>query len=145
MNGERRQVVVGHRGLARGRAARRGASRMGQAPKIVQWDWFDKSTKEGGPWWTYVEEQLKGWGVGFEMGVGWDEAKVPIAISSGVVIDGIQIPSPSRQLDRGRAPLSHRRLFRAQSDALLRTSCRALDSVTKDGEIYAYRGPWTLS
>ena len=116
----------------------------GQTPKIVQWDWFDKSTKEGGPWWTYVEEQLKEWGVEFEMGIGWDEAKVPIAISSGVVIDGIQIPFHQA------ANWTELGLLYPITDFIERDPTLSIedfvpgsfDPVTKDGEIYAL--PWIM-
>gem|GEM_PF-3083875 len=112
--------------------------------KIVQWDWFDKSTKEGGPWWTYVEEQLRAWGVEFEMGIGWDEAKVPISISSGVVIDGIQIPfhQAANWTELGLLYPITDFLERDPTISIEDFVPGSFDPVTKDGEIYAL--PWIM-
>lgn len=115
------------------------------APTIVQWDWFDKSSKEGGPWWTYVEEHLKNeWGVDFEMGIGWDEAKVPISISSGVVIDGIQIPfhQAANWTELGLLYPITDFLERDETISIEDFVPGSFDPVTKDGEIYAL--PWIM-
>ena len=117
----------------------------GASQTIVQWDWFDKISKEGGPWWTYVEEHLKdNWGVDFEMGIGWDEAKVPISISSGVVIDGIQIPfhQAANWTELGLLYPITDFLERDETISVQDFVPGSFDPVTMDGEIYAL--PWIM-
>lgn len=121
------------------------ATALGASRTLVQWDWFDKSTKEGSTWWAFVEEHLKeAWDVELELGIAWDEAKVPVSISSGVVIDSIQIPF-HQAVNWTQAGLLYPITQYIDRDETMDWNDfipGVFDPVTKDGEVYAL--PWIM-
>lgn len=122
-----------------------GASPVMAADTFIQWDWFDRGALGGATWWGYIEEQMKErWGVDFEVSAGWDEARVPISISSGITIDSIQVPFHQA------ANWTEAGLLYPITDYIARDESVSLDDfipesfqpVTMDGEIYAL--PWIM-
>lgn len=126
-------------GLALGGAV--GA--QAQPQNFIQWDWFDKSAVGGAPWWSFVEQHMeKEWGVKLEMSTAWDESKVPVAIGSGVRIDGIQVPYHQARnwTDAGMLTSITEYLRRDNTVRMEQFIPGAFDAVTKGGQVYAL--PW---
>lgn len=110
---------------------------------LVQWDWFDRSTKEGKTWWDYVEKTVEDkFGVDFLLRPSPDiEVQFPVAMAAGVPVDAIQVSyRSSRAWSESGFLLPLNDYLKTSTISLSDFVPASLPPVTLGGKVYAI--PW---